>query len=149
MILTPSAERLLPIPSSNEVRLARGQEVRLGQKKVYSRWSALSRVDVYRVEPEERSMFMPGRKVTAYPEEQLFIAQDSSSGTFMHDYSGSPEGRANLSRSLYSLGTTVPGVGAICGGRWRGAPRASKRWSSTVRLSICTRASSRGIQETF
>ncbi|MAE46733.1 MAG: hypothetical protein CMJ86_07560 [Planctomycetes bacterium] len=113
IILTPSAERLLPIPSSNEVRLARGQEVRLGEKKVYSRWSALSRVDVYQVEPEERSMFMPGRKVTGYPEEQLFIAQDSSSGTFMHDFSGSPEGRANLSRSLYSLGTTVLGAKSV------------------------------------
>jgi hypothetical protein len=113
VLVSPSAESWLPIPSSNEIRLARGQEVRLGTDKVYSRWSALSRVDVYQVQEDERSMFMPGRAVTEHPEKQLFIAQDSSSGTFMHDFSGTPEGRANLTRSLYSLGTTVLGAKSV------------------------------------
>lgn len=113
VLVSPSAESWLPIPSSNEIRLARGQEVRLGTDKVYSRWSALSRVDVYQVQEDERSMFMPGRAVTEHPEKQLFIAQDSSSGTFMHDFSGTPEGRVNLTRSLYSLGTTVLGAKSV------------------------------------
>ncbi len=103
----PVAEQALPVPSSNEIRYKRGQRVRLGDEKVYSRWSALSRVDVYRVAPEERGMFMDGPVVADHPEEQLFITQDSSAGTFLHDFTGTPEGLANLRLSLYGLGAEV------------------------------------------
>jgi hypothetical protein len=109
----PFAESWLPVPSSNEIRYERGQSVRLGEERVYSRWSALSRVDVYRVAEDERGMFMEGEAVTAFPEEQLFITQDSSAGTFLHDFTGTPEGRANLARSLYGLGTEVLGAKSV------------------------------------
>lgn len=107
---TPFLDSRFPVPSKTELQLTPETTFVAGDERIASRWSALSRIDVDRVPEDERSLFLrPPNVPMPRPEAQAFLMQDGSAGTYIHDYTGTPEGLEGLKLSLYSLGCRVLG----------------------------------------
>jgi len=104
----PFLDARYPVPSKTELQITAETSFIAGDERLSSRWSALSRVDVDRIPDDERSLFLrtPGVPMPR-PERQAFLMQDGSAGTYIHDYTGTPEALDGLRRSLYALGATV------------------------------------------
>lgn len=105
---SPFVDARYPVPSKTELQLTPQTRFIAGDERVASRWSALSRIDVDRVPEAERSLFLrpPGVPMPR-PEQQAFLMQDGSAGTYIHDYTGTPEALEGLKLSLYSLASRV------------------------------------------
>jgi len=104
----PFLDSRYPVPSKTELELTSDTKFIAGGRLIESRWSAISRVDLAEVPPAERNLFMRGPSVELpRPERQAFLMQDGSSGTYVHDYTGTPLGLEGLSRALYSLAARV------------------------------------------
>ncbi len=104
----PFVDARFPVPSKAVVLLASNESFDLRGRAIESRWSAISRVDVVEVPPEERRLFLRGPTVEMpRPEAQAYVMQDGTAGTYIHDYTGTPAALEGLRRSLYSLGARV------------------------------------------
>lgn len=105
---SPFIDARYPVPSKTELQLTAETTFIAGDERLSSRWSALSRVDVDRIPEDERSLFLrtPGVPMPR-PEAQAFLMQDGSAGTYIHDYTGTPEALEGLRLSLYALGASV------------------------------------------
>ncbi|MEM9803509.1 MAG: hypothetical protein AAGA20_24540, partial [Planctomycetota bacterium] len=104
----PFLDDRFPVPSKAELALTEDSVFLAGEERLASRWSALSRIDVDRVAPDQRSLFLrPPNVPMPRPEEQAFIMQDGSAGTYVHDYSGTPEALEGLQLSLYALASRI------------------------------------------
>ncbi|MEZ6016431.1 MAG: hypothetical protein R3F49_15035 [Planctomycetota bacterium] len=104
LVALPFVDARFPVPSKTELQLTSETKFIAGDRIIESRWSAISRVDLASVPPAEQNLFMRGPAVELpRPERQAFLMQDGSAGTYVHDYTGTPEGLVGLSRSLYSL----------------------------------------------
>lgn len=106
--LAPFVDARFPVPSKTELQITPETKLIAGNERIVSRWSALSRVDLDAIPEPERNMFLrtPGVPMPR-PEAQAFLMQDGSAGTYIHDYTGTPEGLDGLANSLYSLGARV------------------------------------------
>jgi hypothetical protein len=104
LVALPFVDARFPVPSKTELQLTADTKFIAGGRLIESRWSAISRVDLTRVPPEDQNLFMRSPSVELpRPEPQAFLMQDGSAGTYVHDYTGTPAGLDGLSRSLYSL----------------------------------------------
>lgn len=108
LALSPFVDARFPVPSKTELQLTPTTRFIAGDERLASRWSALSRIDVDRVPESERSLFLrPLNVPMPRPENQAFLMQDGSAGTYIHDYTGTPEALEGLKLSLYSLASRV------------------------------------------
>ncbi len=108
LVALPRADAQFPIPSKSELQLTSDTKFIAGDRVIESRWSAISRVDLAEVPAADRNLFMRGRLVKMpRPERQAFLMQDGTAGTYVHDYTGTPEGLEGLHQSLYSLSARV------------------------------------------
>lgn len=105
--LTPILDSAFPIEAKNSIQVTDKITVRTDQQRLFSNWTALSRVDVVRVPEDQRNLFMRGTNAPPHPEDQVFIMQDGSAGTYMHDFTGTPEGLEALRHTLYATAATV------------------------------------------
>ena len=106
--LIPFADEALPVPSKTRLQITSSVTITPADLDVYSRWSAISRVDLVTIPADQRTMFMKGSNASdVHPEEQCFLLQDGSAGTFVHDFSGSPEGLRELEKTLYFAATAI------------------------------------------
>ncbi len=104
----PWIDAKFPVPSKTELQLTEEVSFTAGDGMIESRWSAISRVDLAHVPEEERNLFMRSNNVELpRPEAQAFVMQDGSAGTYVHDYTGTPEGLRGLHGALYSLAARV------------------------------------------
>ncbi|MEM1450999.1 MAG: hypothetical protein AAGI22_17905, partial [Planctomycetota bacterium] len=104
----PFVDARFPVPSKTELQLTEESVFLAGRERIASRWSALSRVDVDAVAPDDRNLFLrPPNVPMPRPEDQAFIMQDGSAGTYVHDYTGTPEALEGLQLSLYALASRV------------------------------------------
>ncbi len=105
LISIPQWDRWFPIPSKLSIRITENHQVVLEEKTVSSRWSAISRIDLFRLLPVERMLFGQGKK--RIPQhllpEQMLITQDGSASTYIGNFSGRPKLQALLHNTLYSL----------------------------------------------
>lgn len=104
----PWVDARFPVPSKSELWLTSDVSISLQEGLIESRWSAISRVDLVDVPHGQRNLFMRSPNVELpRPEAQAFVMQDGSAGTYVHDYTGTPEGLKGLHRALYSLAARV------------------------------------------
>ncbi len=103
----PFVDPRFPVPSKTELHLTAETKFIAGDRLIESRWSAISRVDLAEVPEDQHNLFMTSDGAPRPPERQAFVMQDGSAGTYVHDYTGTPEGLQGLSRSLYSLAARV------------------------------------------
>jgi len=103
LILLPKIDKKFPIPSKKEIMVTDTVKIDLAQTRPYSRWSAISRVDLYPVEDDRRFIHGRGKNTANLPlPEEKFILQDGSASSFFINFSEHPEGLAILERTLYS-----------------------------------------------
>lgn len=108
LVALPWVDARFPVPSKTELQLTEDVSFTAGDRMIESRWSAISRVDLAEVPVEERNLFMRSNNVELpRPEAQAFVMQDGSAGTYVHDYTGTPEGLRGLHDALYSLAARV------------------------------------------
>ena len=107
LAMAPRLDLWVPVVGKNQIQVTQQVTVRTRENHLYSLWSALSRVDVMRVPEDQRNLFMRGTNAPGHPEEQVFVMQDGSAGTFVHDFTGTPEGLATLRRTLYCTAARV------------------------------------------
>ena len=105
--VAPSLDAWAPVVGKNHIQVTNKVTVRTRENHLFSLWSALSRVDVMRVPEDQRNLFMRGTLAGKHPEEQVFVMQDGSAGTFVHDFTGTPEGLEVLRRTLYCTAARV------------------------------------------
>ncbi|MCP3916238.1 MAG: hypothetical protein GY711_11840 [bacterium] len=92
-----------PVPSKTAVAVTEDKSVSTGDGVLYSRWSAISRVDLYPVPAGERELFGLGRAGAAFPIPfQRFLLQDGDAGTYVTDFTREPAGLEALERSTYA-----------------------------------------------
>ena len=111
LVAAPFLEDRFPIPSREELMLEKGDEVALGDQRLTSEWSAIARVESYRVPEAERALFMRGQgPEPRNAHDQVFLAQDGSAGTYLYDFTGTPEGLQDLWLTTYPMATHVLGA---------------------------------------
>jgi spermidine synthase len=109
--VAPILEGRYPIPSREELMLEKGEEVALGDQRLTSEWSAIARVESYRVPEADRALFMRGRGPEPKNDhDQVFLSQDGSAGTYLYDFTGTPGGLQDLWLTTYPMATHVLGA---------------------------------------
>jgi hypothetical protein len=102
LLLLPIIDAWFPVPSKEEIGVTADVGISLRGMKPYSRWSAISRIDLIPVGEEERFIFGLGSRPTLPIPEERYILQDGSAGTYIVNFSDYPEGLEILERSVYS-----------------------------------------------
>ncbi len=103
----PFVDAWLPVPSKDQIGVTDQVAVDL-RRLEYSRWSAISRVDLVDVPARERFLFGRGRRSFSEPiPPQMYIAQDGSAGTYVANFSEHPEGLRLLARTTYGLASSL------------------------------------------
>jgi len=104
VLLLPSFDRAAPIAGKGYLDLTADVRAQHGHDFEFSRWSVNSRIDMLRVQPQQRFMFCRGAHTLDRPlPAQKLILQDGSAGTFVSNFSEEPWGLDALRGSLYSL----------------------------------------------
>jgi len=101
-------DRWMPVPSKRHILLSEDVSFDTAGALPYSRWSAISRVDLFPVPAGKRYLFGegPAPGEPALPEEQ-FILQDGSAGTYILDFTSEPAALERLGRSAYATASSV------------------------------------------
>lgn len=104
LLILPSLDDWFPVPTGkNNIFITENISLKLGKRVAYSKWSAISRIDVIDVDKDKRIIYGVGKKQhnVSLPEEK-FILQDASAGTYISNFSQNPEALEILKYSIYS-----------------------------------------------
>jgi hypothetical protein len=106
--LVPRLDGWFPVPSKPELLVTPTVGYEQPSKLPYSRWSAISRVDLLDVPVNKRFIFGRGTKTISDPlPEMKYIVQDGTAGTTIVNWSEDPAHRNALRKSLYVLPTLL------------------------------------------
>ena len=106
---------MFPVPGKKYLQVTRHQGMSIEGPKVYSRWSANSRIDVIPTPLDHwRSYGIGANDADALKAEnkdqfgeQNWIMQDGDAGTFVTDYTSSERSREVLQRTLYAVSGAI------------------------------------------
>ncbi len=104
LAVLPVLDAKFPVPNKSSIELTPNVSTPTGEVDSYSKWSATSRIDLIKVPANRRYVFTLGENRRGLPPipEQKLILQDSSSGTFIANWSEHPERLKILDRSMYT-----------------------------------------------
>lgn len=104
LALIPRLDRLAPVPGKGHLDLTNKIHASLAREILeYSKWSAISRVDMMRVEPQDRLMLCRGSKDQQLPlPDQKMIVQDCVAATWISNFGENPQMLRVFENSMYS-----------------------------------------------
>ncbi len=104
LLLLPRLDEMFPVPSKPEICITERIAFEQPARPIYTRWSAVSRVDLVDIPVKKRYFFGQGHARSNDPlPEMKFIVQDGSAGTIAANWSEHPERLGTLKRTLYCV----------------------------------------------